>query len=261
MRPEIERARDRQREILGGAAGLQIVHHGKVELRIGSVQSAAHDFAPLAHPSDRIVVVGEGIAQFMGDHDFLSLPGAPPQIGGAEKLRMQRSAVQTDPHHGYAGRQQPPAQLVEHVQEGFAASRVRHQPAADPLDRVVRRPLRGGPLENGGGDDGLAVDDEGLGFAFGQVLSPHNCRAAERRFDARPRHGNSEILYTLRIVGKKLGPPCRRSQPPLPLFAGEGWGEGLAARRRRGKTLIRRFAPPSPARAGEGICPFLPLVR
>jgi hypothetical protein len=177
--PGTERARDRQRKILGSAAGLQLAQDGKVELRFGAVQPAAQDLASLAHPPDRVVVVGERITQFMRDHDLLGLPGvAPPQICGATKLRMQRSAVQTDAKYGKAGGQQSPGELVEHLQEGIGPPCVRRQPVRDPLDRVVRRPFRRGPLENGCRDDGLAVDDEGLRFAFGQALAPDECRAA-----------------------------------------------------------------------------------
>ncbi len=157
--PRPEGAADGMREIFGGAARLQIVQDRKVESRFRSIQPSPQDF-PGLHPHDRIFRRRNKIGDLMRDHDFLGLPaGAPPDVGGAEELRMQRAATPVDPQQGHPRRHQPPRQFVDRPREGTALPGAADKPFEDRLDRVMGGPLRDRAFDHFCGDDIEAFDD------------------------------------------------------------------------------------------------------
>jgi hypothetical protein len=135
------------------------VQDRKVESRVRPFQPAPQDFSAL-HPHGRIFRCRNKIGNLMRDHDFLRLPaGAPPNVGGAEELRMQRAATQGDPEQGHPRRHQPPRQFVDHSRKGAALPGAADEPFDDRLDRVMGQPIRDRALDHLRGDDIAAFHD------------------------------------------------------------------------------------------------------
>ena len=90
----------------------------------------------------------------MRDHDFLRPgAGAPPDIDGAEKLRMQRAAAQADPKQRHPRRSQPPRQFVNHLGKGTALPGAADEPFEDRFDRIMGRPFCNRALDDLRDDD------------------------------------------------------------------------------------------------------------
>jgi hypothetical protein len=167
-------AADRKRKIIGRAARLQIVQDGKVQTRFRPLQPAPQDFAA-RDPHHRILLRGNQVGDLMGDHDLLGLrAGAPPDIEGAEELRMQRAATQADPQHGYPRRHQSPRQFVDRPRERTGLPGATDQPLHDLLDRVMTGPLRNRAFDHFRDDDIAALHDQRGRFDFAQTLAPRN---------------------------------------------------------------------------------------
>ena len=117
----------------------------------------------------------------------------------------------------------------------LGAPRIRRQPTSDALERIVGRPLRDGAFEHGGGDDGLAVDEERSGFLFDQGLTP-----------------TSVGQWTNQSM------PGRETDSASPIYA--------TARRKKARSALtnlrmRREGEPQREATARPAARFLPLVR
>jgi hypothetical protein len=158
--PRPKGAPDRKRKIIGRAARLQIVQDGKVQPCIRPFQSPPQDFA-VPHPRHRILRGRNKIGNLMRDHDLLGLrAGAPPDIDGAQKLRMQRAATQADPQHGHARCHEPPRQFVDRSCERTDLPGPAAEPFDDRTDGVMAGPLGDCALDHLRDDDIAAFHDK-----------------------------------------------------------------------------------------------------
>ena len=169
-------AADRKREIFRGAARLEFMQHRKVEPGPAPLEAAARVLAAAAHPQRRICWSGNEVCDLVHYHDLLGLRGGPPpEIGGAEKLRMaQRAAMKADAQDRDAGGKEAPSIFVDRARRGGDAARFADQPFGDGVDRVVGRPLGGRPLDHLSGDDGAALDDECPGGCVSSSLDHYS---------------------------------------------------------------------------------------
>ena len=132
----------RKAEIFRAALRFDVVENGKIEPRLGSIQTAAHGFAAVAYARHQVFCIGHDVHDFVHHHDFLSLRRVPPPyVSRAQELRMQRAAMQRDPQHGKAGGVEPPGIFVEGLRCRRNLPSRADQPCGNSFQRVVARPL------------------------------------------------------------------------------------------------------------------------
>jgi hypothetical protein len=139
------------------------MEHREIELRLRLVKAPTQGFTTFAHAPHRIDLIRNKVAHLMLDHDPHSPPGvSPPDDGGAEILRMQRSDMQAHTQERKAGGIEPPGEFVDRGRTGRNPACRADHPICDAIDAVMGRPFRWWPLDRLGGDDRTAFDNQGF---------------------------------------------------------------------------------------------------
>jgi hypothetical protein len=147
----------RKGEILNASLVLDVVEDRKIELRVRPDQTAADGFAAVAHARHEVFLIRHDIHDLVYHHDFLGLRGGPPpDVGRAEKLRVQCPAMHGDTQHRKAGGVKPPCIFVKGLGRGTNQPGGADQPGRNRVHGVVARPFRHRTLVDAGRKDALA---------------------------------------------------------------------------------------------------------